>query len=121
MNVPPKPESASPSVTWPDPAPPALDVNAPVPVTAPETPSVVPPDVRTLAPPCSASAFAIVGPPAVTSTVAWSRPTGVTRAWRSLPWVRTNRNSFAPPPALMTNTRFSSGARSTYDHANGVA
>ena len=74
VNVPPKPESASPSVTWPDPAPPALDVNAPVPVTAPETPSVVPPDVRTLAPPCSASAFAIVGPPAVTFTVAGLAP-----------------------------------------------
>ena len=45
-----------------------------MPVTAPETPSVVPPDVRTLAPPCSASAFAIVGPPAVTFTVAGFAP-----------------------------------------------
>ena len=69
-----KPSSALPSVTWPEPTPPALAVSVPVPVTAPETPSVVPPAVFRFALPTNDSAFAIVGPPAVTDTVAGDAP-----------------------------------------------
>ena len=45
-----------------------------MPVTAPETPSVVPPAVFRFALPTNDSAFAIVGPPAVTDTVAGDAP-----------------------------------------------